>query len=389
MRHPVEGLRTLLHRWRGRQGLAPILTTAPAVGTGVADEVRLSPSPDLPIWRVMLDGIIDPAVVLDESCAILAANGAARDTMTIVAGRHIAQTNRSPDLVAATERALTTGETQVFDVRLLVPVERLLSGKAIPLQPQTPRSKDGPAVLLVWRDLSERDQLVRLRADFVANASHELRTPLASLKGYVETLQGSASDDPVARRKFLPIMLAEADRMSRLIDDLLSLSRIEMRERVTPRDAVDLASVVAEVATILRPLADAAGQSILMTPLPAQAPVIGDRDELLQVVHNLIQNAIRYGKPGGRIDISLYDVGDRTALSVADDGIGIAEQHLPRLTERFYRVSAKDSRARGGTGLGLAIVKHIVNRHRGELAITSTPGKGSEFTVALPRAAET
>jgi two-component system, OmpR family, phosphate regulon sensor histidine kinase PhoR len=266
-----------------------------------------------------------------------------------------------------------------------VPVERLLNGQVTPLRPKA-SDTDGPALLLVLRDLTEQDQLTRLRADFVANASHELRTPLASLKGYVETLQGAAKDDPVARAKFLAIMLAQADRMSRLIEDLLSLSRIEMREHVPPHDKVDLAGLVMEVAGTCRPLAEAANCSLVVTPLPSTAIVVGDRDELLQVAHNLIQNAIKYGRPGGRIEVAITDLDARISLSVIDDGIGIAAQHLPRLTERFYRVSAKDSRERGGTGLGLAIVKHIINRHRGELQITSRMGQGSEFVVLLPRA---
>ncbi len=344
----------------------------------------------LPLWNEMLGGLLDPAMLLDHRRVVLALNLLANTTLSADqgSGRHITQINRSPELLAAIDRAAATNEAQTFQLRMLVPVERLLMGQVTPLPDLAVRANGPaflPAFLIVLRDLTEQDLLTRLRADFVANASHELRTPLASLKGYVETLLGAAKDDPVARARFLPIMQAEADRMSRLIEDLLSLSRIEMREHVPPRDAVDLASIVAEVVSTLGPLANAAGQSIAVVPLPVQAMVTGDRDELLQVVHNLIQNAIRYGKPAGNIHVALRDVGDRIALLVADDGIGIAPQHLPRLTERFYRVSAKDSRARGGTGLGLAIVKHIVNRHRGELKITSAQGNGSEFVVLLPR----
>ena len=385
----LRNWRALLRRLRGAPAAARVLRagrkTATDVAAGTLHPSAHGHTQELSVWRAMLDGIDDPALVLDQALVVLAANGAARDAISIGIGRHIAQTSRAPELLAAVERALATSEAQVFDVRLLVPIERVLSGKVTPLRPGSPSDSTDPALLLVLRDLTEQDQLARLRSDFVANASHELRTPLASLKGYVETLQGAAKDDPVARAKFLPIMQAEADRMSRLIEDLLSLSRIEMREHVPPRDTVDLASVVAEVAITLRPLAEAARQVVVVAPLPVQATVTGDRDELLQVAYNLIQNAIKYGKPGGKIDVTLLDAGHRVALSVTDDGIGIAAQHLPRLTERFYRVNAKDSRARGGTGLGLAIVKHIVNRHRGELKITSSPGTGSEFVVLLSR----
>jgi two-component system, OmpR family, phosphate regulon sensor histidine kinase PhoR len=359
--------------------LRPTLTNT--VAPRDATKVEFEP----PAWSVILDGIIDPALFLDNALVVHAANDEARDTIGAALGQHIAQTNRSPELLLAVEGALATGIARSFQLRLPVPVERLLNGRVTPLRPKV-MNGGGPALLIVLRDLTEQDQLTRLRADFVANASHELRTPLASLKGYVETLQGAAKDDPVARAKFLPIMLAQADRMSRLIEDLLSLSRIEMREHVPPRDAVDLSGLVTEVAGICRPLAEAAGCSLMLAPLPSEAVVLGDHDELLQVAHNLIQNAVKYGRPGGRIDVALTDLGARLSLTVTDDGIGIAAQHLPRLTERFYRVSAKDSRERGGTGLGLAIVKHIVNRHRGELRISSTLGKGSEFVVLLPRA---
>jgi two-component system, OmpR family, phosphate regulon sensor histidine kinase PhoR len=358
--------------------------------TGTSAAVAAKPTVaigELPICQAMLAGLLDPAILLDQARLVLAMNAAAKITLATdqCSGRHIIQINRSPELLAAIDRCFATNEPQNFQMRMLVPVERLLTGR-VTLLPASTGVERNPALLIVLRDLTEKDQLTRLRADFVANASHELRTPLASLKGYVETLQGAAKDDPAARAKFLPIMLAQADRMSRLIEDLLSLSRIEMREHVPPRDFVDLSGLVAEVAGTCRPLAEAAGRSLAVAPLPSEAMVVGDRDELLQVTHNLIQNAIKYGKPGGRIDVSIAVLGAHYSLSVRDDGIGIAAQHLPRLTERFYRVSAKDSRERGGTGLGLAIVKHIVNRHRGELLITSTLGKGSAFVVLLPRA---
>jgi two-component system, OmpR family, phosphate regulon sensor histidine kinase PhoR len=376
-------------RLRGRVGLVRATQARPELATKGADALPnvtvVRGDFERPVWSAMLDGMFDPALVLDKSLIVRGANGAARDVIGTASGQHIAQSNRSPELLSAVEDALATGAAQNFQLRLLVPVERLLNGQVTPLGSKASNA-DNPALLIVLRDLTEHDQLTRLRADFVANASHELRTPLASLKGYVETLQGAAKDDPVARAKFLPIMQAQADRMSRLIEDLLSLSRIEMREHVPPHDKVDLPALVTEVAGTCRPLAEAAGCSLVVVPLPSGAVVVGDRDELLQVAHNLIQNAIKYGKPGGRIDVAITDLGARFSLTVRDDGIGIAAQHLPRLTERFYRVNVKDSRDRGGTGLGLAIVKHIVNRHRGELRITSTLGKGSEFVVLLPRA---
>jgi two-component system phosphate regulon sensor histidine kinase PhoR len=230
-----------------------------------------------------------------------------------------------------------------------------------------------------------------MRADFIANASHELRTPLASLKGYVETLQGSAKDDTAARERFLKTMAEQAERMSRLVDDLLSLSRVEMREYLPPTDKVELGAVLAEVAQSLEPLSQQASIELALLPGEAEASVWGDRDELTQVFQNLLQNAIKYGRSGGKVEVRLgRETGPtlRYRVDVIDDGPGIAPQHLPRLTERFYRVSAAASRERGGTGLGLAIVKHILNRHRGELQIASTLGQGSTFSAILPAAEE-
>ncbi|KAB2848312.1 MAG: hypothetical protein F9K44_11185, partial [Hyphomicrobiaceae bacterium] len=262
------------------------------------------------------------------------------------------------------------------------PIKRSAIALVTPLPPQP--SAEAPALLLTIRDLTGEAQLSRMRADFVANASHELRTPLASLKGFVETLQGAAKDDPVARVQFLKIMQQQAERMSRLVEDLLSLSRIEMREHVAPTAIADLSAVADEAVGALEAAARESAISIEKSVPSGDWQIQGERDELVQVAQNLIQNAIKYGKPGGKIVVSLDREGDRIAFAVKDDGIGIAPEHLPRLTERFYRVSAKESRERGGTGLGLAIVKHIVNRHRGELRIRSTVRVGSSFTVLLP-----
>ena len=334
-----------------------------------------------PLWNQVLDGIPDPAMVLDGNGVVAATNVAARDLFPVSVARHISQVTRSPELNEALTLARRSGQPQSCHVRLITPAERHIEGHVTPLSSSV--STDTPWLLIVLRDATYQHQLAKLRADFVANASHELRTPLASLKGFIETLQGAAKDDAVAREKFLGIMQEQAARMSRLIDDLLSLSLIEMREHVTPQGRVDLAGVAQSVVHSLSPLARAAGVTLTLRPVAGVANVTGDRDELAQVIQNLAQNAIKYGKPEGKVEIAIERTGSRVALSVIDDGIGIAPEHLPRLVERFYRVSAKDSRERGGTGLGLAIVKHIVNRHQGELKITSTPGAGSTFTVLL------
>jgi two-component system phosphate regulon sensor histidine kinase PhoR len=223
-----------------------------------------------------------------------------------------------------------------------------------------------------------------MRVDFIANVSHELRTPLASLVGFIETLQGPARDDPASRERFLDIMRDQAWRMTRLIDDLLSLSRIELREHVAPDRRVDLRLVAMQMLDTLRPMARDRGVNIAIDCSPEPAMVLGHDDELSRVVENLAENAIKYGESGKRVDVALTRRGSEIELSVRDYGPGIAHEHLPRLTERFYRVDAAESRGKGGTGLGLAIVKHIVSRHRGRLAIESEPGQGAVFRVLLP-----
>jgi two-component system, OmpR family, phosphate regulon sensor histidine kinase PhoR len=237
--------------------------------------------------------------------------------------------------------------------------------------------------LLILHDLTYEEQIERMRSDFVANASHELRTPLASLSGFIETMQGAAKNDTKAKDEFLILMKAQADRMSRLIDDLLSLSRIEISEHVPPTANVDLNLVTKQAINLLAPMAKAADCTI-RADLAQSLMVIGDANQLSQVVHNLIENAIKYAGAGKAIDIIGGVHNGIAVLSVRDDGPGIAAHHVPRLTERFYRVSVQDSRNRGGTGLGLAITKHILNRHRGRLVIQSEVGKGSTFAIHLP-----
>ena len=333
--------------------------------------------------QAVLGGLPDAALLLDGGLIVLAVNSLARSALGAEIGFHLARLSRSPELFAACDRALATGETQTCEFTMMAPIERHLMSLATPLGGA---EDGGPSLLLVLRDLTEQDRLAQMRADFVANASHELRTPLAALQGFVETLQGAAKDDPEARDRFLAIMQVQAQRMSQLIEDLLSLSRVEMREHVPPKEAVDLVDVLEVVAADLQADARGAEIAVVVAPPVGSSTVLGDRDELIQVAQNLIQNAIKYGRPGGRVEVSLRGAGSNIALTVADDGIGIPPDHVPRLTERFYRVSAKDSRERGGTGLGLAIVKHIVNRHQGTLDIRSTVGEGSVFTVSLPKA---
>jgi two-component system phosphate regulon sensor histidine kinase PhoR len=244
-------------------------------------------------------------------------------------------------------------------------------------------------LLLAFTDISQARLAERMRVDFVANASHELRTPLATILGFIETLQGPAAADAPARSRFLDIMGREASRMSRLIDDLLSLSRIELDKYVRPTDAIDLRPLLQEIGRTLAMRMDADERTMLVEAADDLPRVVADRDQLLQVLHNLVSNALKYGRRGTPIVVRAEPV-DRlrpmVRIAVADHGDGIAAEHLPRLTERFYRVDAGRSRRAGGTGLGLAIVKHIVERHRGELTIASREGEGTTVAFTLPRA---
>jgi two-component system phosphate regulon sensor histidine kinase PhoR len=355
---------------------------------GVASDTATEPQR---LWRLVIDAVPEPAIALNAAARIVYANRLAEEQFG--AGRrggHIASTSRDPGLLAAVEEALAARRPQSVELHGRVPVERRLLATVVPMEHTDTEARDVPVLLITFRDLSEQDRLARMRADFVANASHELRTPLAYLKGSVETLLGPARDDPAARATFLKTMGEQAERMSRLVDDLLSLSRVEMREFLPPAGEADLAAVIADVAHTLEPMAQQAGIALTLHGMDAEAIVRGDHDELAQVFQNLMQNAIKYGRPGGKVDVRLTREAStrhiRYRIDVIDDGPGIPAQHLPRLTERFYRVNVMASREKGGTGLGLAIVKHILNRHRGELVITSELGRGSTFSVILPGA---
>jgi two-component system phosphate regulon sensor histidine kinase PhoR len=340
-------------------------------------------------WRAVVDAIPTAALALDASGTILHYNRLAAEMFPkIRGGLPMSQVSRSPDLLVAVDRALGEDDERI-DVELIerVPVERRVAATVSRLAPST-RSA-APHVLVTFRDLTEQDRLGQMRADFIANASHELRTPLASLRAFVETLQGPARDDANARKRFLQLMAHQAERMTRLIDDLLSLSRVEMRVHLPPRGIVDLNETAAYVYQSLEPVAEAAKAKVTLIRDETPARIRGDREEIVQVLQNLIQNAIKYGREDGAIEVRVgREVargagGAKVWVSIADDGPGIAPEHLPRLTERFYRVNVASSREKGGTGLGLAIVKHILNRHRGELRIASRRGAGSTFTVSF------
>jgi len=359
-----------------------------AISGGQAASAREMFDADRRNWRAVVDAIPTAALALDAAGTVVHHNRLGAEMFPrIKDGQPMSQVSRNPDLLGAVDRALAAEER--VDVELIerVPVERRIAATVSRLARSA--SESPPHLLVTFRDLTEQDKLAQMRADFIANASHELRTPLASLRGFVETLQGSARDDASARKRFLQLMARQAERMTRLIDDLLSLSRVEMRVHLPPRGIVELNETAAYVCQSLEPVAEAAKTTVSLVRDAAPARIRGDREEIVQVLQNLIQNAIKYGRENGKVEVLVgRDAprgagGGRVWVSVTDDGPGIAPEHLPRLTERFYRVNVASSREKGGTGLGLAIVKHIVNRHRGELRIASKPGVGSTFTASF------
>ncbi|HVW93671.1 MAG TPA: ATP-binding protein [Devosia sp.] len=353
------------------------------------DRVLLAGLDDRTI-RVFADALADPCLVLDRRALVLHRNAAAAAQFPgAVAGQPIAFSIRYPALISAIDAARRTGISQTVELHQTVPNETWHKVVVAPLL-ERPLETDELAPLLVvtMHNLTEAKRIDALRSDFVANASHELRTPLASLIGFIDTLLGPAARDPEARERFLTIMRAQATRMSKLIDDLLSLSRIEMRQHVRPTGSVDLSTLLREVADGLLAQAGEAGVKVTVSTPEGASKVTGDRDELYEVFENLLDNAIKYGGDGGRVEVALGPVkrpGYDFSVTVTDHGAGIEAEHVPRLTERFYRVDADGSRKKKGTGLGLAIVKHILNRHRGLMTIRSRPGEGTRVEVLLPR----
>lgn len=336
--------------------------------------------------EAVIDSVPEPLMVLDPSRVITHANNAAETLLGArLAGRPLAEVIRHPAVLDSVAETFRDGNNRSVEFELTAPVRRYMRARVANLASTL---ATGEALVLTLEDETAMRRVQQMRVDFVANVSHELKTPLATLLGFIETLQGPARDDAEARDRFLAIMQTESARMRRIVDDLLSLSRIEAEEHNAPTEAVDLRDVLEMTCDVLHFVA-AERDATIQLRLPSDLPfVVGDEDQLAQVFRNLIENAVKYGRAGTavEVDVRVDVVGGRkqVAVGVRDHGEGIPRNHLQRLTERFYRVDAARSREIGGTGLGLAIVKHIVNRHRGRLTIESDPGKGSVFTVHLP-----
>ncbi|WP_169546070.1 ATP-binding protein [Sneathiella aquimaris] len=325
----------------------------------------------------------DPVLVLDQKRRISRFNSAARNFFSAdLAETDLTAYLRHPSLIKAVDAALGGEiESQVVEFKMAGSVGRYIEAHVTQIPGNGGKDL---RVILTLHDLTTAKKTEQMRVDFVANASHELRTPLAILIGAIETLQGPAAADREAQARFLSMMHAQSRRMSQLIDDLLSLSQIEMNEHARPSDQVDVTDVLRGVVGLITTRASDLGKTIdLMAP---EEPLLvsGDKDQLAQIFTNLVDNALKYGKENTAVTISLTGSEKSIAVSIIDQGEGIPSEHIPRLTERFYRVDSDRSREMGGTGLGLAIVKHIVSRHRGQLEIDSELGKGSRFTIHLP-----
>ena len=336
-------------------------------------------------------GMPDPAVLLDRAGRVIHLNTAAAQLAPALRKNELAQfALRSPEIITALREAIATSEPRRTTYLDHVPVDRWMELTITPVPVPSVFGGTDKCMLMTFHDQTPLRRVEEMRADFVANASHELRTPLAALSGFIDTLQGPAKEDAKARERFLSIMHAQATRMARLIDDLLSLSRVELSAHVRPDTSIDIVPIIRQVADGLEPLASER-QVLVEIDLPEkQVAIAGDREELLRLFENLIENALKYGASGGKVIVSLNSAASgegapEIRVMVRDFGPGIAPEHLPRLTERFYRVDVGDSRSQGGTGLGLSLVKHILNRHRGRLLIESVPKHGATFTACFPQ----
>jgi two-component system, OmpR family, phosphate regulon sensor histidine kinase PhoR len=384
---PANGLAARLRgAWQALLGHSVVISDSAATR---AIEQKLA-APQALLIEQLIGGMPAAAIVLDREGRVIAFNQAATTIAPALSRGELALIAlRMPELVDAVRRAAKRRERQRVEFFERVPLDRWLEAFVTPVRVASGGEGAVDLLLMTFNDLTPLRRVEQMRADFIANASHELRTPLAALLGFIETLQGTAKDDATARSKFLGIMQAQATRMARLIDDLLSLSRIELNAHLQPNTPVDLAPIVRQVVDGLQTLARDRDVEINVAVPTDELTVLGDRDELIRALENLVENALKYGAGGKRVDVTASRGQTRAGssearIAVRDYGPGIPSEHLPRLTERFYRVDVADSRSQGGTGLGLALVKHVLNRHTGRLTIESTLGEGATFTIHLP-----
>ena len=340
------------------------------------------------ILKSLLDAMPLPALLIAHNKKISSSNNRALALIGYeISGRHFTTALRQPAILEAIESCLRDGRQR--EARYLSTEGSQDTTYVVSCRHVNMGAEDG--VLVCFEDITHLEQAGQIRRDFVANVSHELRTPLTSILAFIETLAGSARNDPKVTARFLNIMHIETRRMERLVNDLLSLSSVEAQERIRPSDTVDIEQCVELALNTLETLIEDGKITIIREFTDNPIHVVGDGDQLQQVFINLIENAIKYGGKHKKIHISISRlnsesllIGSAICISIRDEGPGISQVHIPRLTERFYRIDTHRSREMGGTGLGLAIAKHVLNRHRGVLQIESTVGKGSEFRVKLP-----
>lgn len=382
----IEGINTGAVFWIWAIVMIVALIRPPLVERIVVPS-REEPQPIDPevLLRMVFAGLaaLDiPALIIDREASVLVQNAAVEKAFgAFPTGAHISSKLRSPGLLDMVRETIATNTPNQIEHSERLPSERVYIVRIAPVELPEADVETG-FFLLSFRDISELRHIDRMRSDFVANASHELRTPLASLRGFIETIQGPAKADPKAQQRFLGIMLDQTTRMSRLVDDLLSLSRLELKSHIAPDQKVDLVPLLGHVRDSLLPLAGDLDVTINLHMPAGKVEVLGDRDELVQVFENLMENACKYGQEGKAVEVTLLnEPGQAVEVVVSDSGPGIPAEHVPRLTERFYRVNVEDSRSKKGTGLGLAIVKHILTRHRARLIVKSEVGKGTDFTV--------
>ncbi len=391
--------------WAGREARRFIIAPSASAETALIGLGALTP---------VIEALPEPALLIDEQSRIAGSNAAARRQMSFeTRGQFLTSIIRHPDVLEAVHAAIRSGERRAVEYETAAHVDRHTRCYVAPVNWGADR-----AAMLVFHDQTAKLSTERMRADFLANASHELRTPLASLTLLIETLSGPARDDPADRDRFLAMMQVQADRMRRLIDDLLSLSRIELDEHVPPSDRADLGAVAREVVDAMEAVAGEQKVRLALNAPSHPLRVFGERFQLTQVIQNLIDNAVKYSAEGGEVRIEVGASGDREEVAalagrrweeaarvalltpaaaanrsyayvrVEDDGPGVSRHYLPRLGERFFRVEREQGQERGGTGLGLAIVKHIVNRHRGGLVVESQPGRGTAIAAYVELAGE-
>ena len=417
-RAPGPGARTILALLAGAiaGGVGvwrfwPAAAAPPAAAPAVAP-VMIEHPKTLAELTPFLEALPEAALLIDREGRIAVSNPEARRQLKFEAqGLRLSSILRHPEILDAAHAAAIDGASRAVEYENPAPVEEHFRVYVAPIA-----WGDDTAALLIFHDQTTQIMTERMRADFLANASHELKTPVTSLSLLIETVSGSARDDADARERFLTMMGVQVERMKRLIDDLLSLSKIELNEHVPPSDRADLLAVLREAMDAVAPIARDRGVTVTVNADAAEQIVVGDRFQLVQVAQNLIDNAVKYSPDGGEVVVEIGAADGRESaaelagrrwgdaarialltpsttagrsyayLRVADAGPGIPRRHLPRLSERFFRVERDQTAEKTGTGLGLAIVKHIVNRHRGGFVVESEPGRGSAFAIYLERA---